>query len=105
MAVKATISMFVGEDVVLSFSPASSQVVTSIAGWTLLFTLRDVPGGTTQFTVSGVITNGASGIYTVTIPRASTLSLTPGTYDYDVSRTDSGSRAVIAYGSLVLAQP
>ena len=81
----------------------SSDVAVDMTGWALRWELYD-SAGTSKFTKttgSGiVIGNGADtgDRATVTIDAADTDALAAGTYHYELARTDSGNKIVLAMG-------
>lgn len=83
---------------------AAGTAVVNITGWTLAFTMRewwDQTGSATlsRTTATGItITDGAAGEATITFTKANTETLTPKTYVYDLSRTDSGQQSVLMVG-------
>jgi len=86
---------------------ADPPVVVNITGWEITFTLRRSAGAEealiTKTTTSGiVITNGAGGLFQVTIADTDTISLAPGKYVYDCKRMTAGSESVLVYGTLTL---
>jgi hypothetical protein len=96
--------MFLGEDVV---AVGTANEVTVCTGWALVALLRKYPNDATILFALGiatgiVITNGTTGIVTITIPAADTVGLTPGSYDLEFSRTDSGQNVVLARLSVTL---
>ena len=103
MATTATLRWFPGDDVSIRFTLTPP---TDITGWSLTFTVRNKPGGTTQFTKtvgSGIaLTDTGRGIFTVTINSADTSSLASGDYEWSVKRTDAGSNVVLSHGYLYL---
>jgi hypothetical protein len=104
MASLANISVYQGEDVVLTvtMSPA-----TAISGWTLQFTLRTQYGDPTALVTktigSGIaITDPVNGIFTVSLASADTADLGLRAYVYDIQRIDSGARTVLTIGNLTI---
>lgn len=103
MAVQQTISLFRGEDVLLTVVLTSGA---SVAAWSLAWYLRAEPEASgaplvTRSTGNGgvsVTPSGAAGVFTVTIPAAVTVGLPVGTYRYDLWRLDPGEEVVLAYG-------
>ncbi len=102
MGVKAPITVadnwFVGEDQVFEFTSVTSGAVDNISGWTLEWNLATAAGQTAILTVAGSIISASGGVFDVTIAAADTLTLEPGVYYYDVSRTDSTHNQVLAFG-------
>lgn len=103
MATLQNLTLFRGEDVLLEFTMDPEQ---AIAGWALAFYLRARPEYgddplVTRTTAAGgiVISDGAGGVFQVTIPAATTLALPIARYRYDVWRIDSGYETVLAYGA------
>ena len=101
-AVRQNLTVFQGDDFLLSASPASGQSPTSLSGASIGFSMRDVLGGTLYLTEAAVITTSASGLYTVTVGSAGTTAVEPGDYQYDISRTDAGNSAVHTIGVLTI---
>jgi hypothetical protein len=101
MSVSSQLSFFRGEDVALDFTQSPTEDVT---GWTITFTVKDVLGGTTQFTRSAAIVDGPRGRWRVSIASADTGSLPVGRYIWDARRTDPGNKATLADGFLDLRQ-
>lgn len=104
MASAANLSFYKGEDVVLTVTMTPA---TSIAGWTLQFTLRkqfgDAAALVTKTTGAGItITDAANGVFKVTVASADTAGLDLRAYVYDIQRTDTGSRTVLTIGNLTL---
>jgi hypothetical protein len=99
---------FRGEDKSIVFTIVQSDGTTpqNITGWTLTFRMATAQYGAAVITKTPTLTTPLSGICTVTLASADTSSLTQdGTdqvYYYDLRRTDSGSRAEIAYGTITV---
>jgi hypothetical protein len=91
MAAQAqTIAYYVGEDKEVTFTMSP---VEDITGWSITFTMRavfNVLPVLIQKTVGVGITilNGPAGVFRVQLLSADTVGLEPGTYLYDVQRTD-----------------
>lgn len=101
MSVTSHLSFFRGEDITLDFQMIPPVDIT---GWTLSFKVADSLGGTVQFTKTPTIVDGPRGIFRVTIASADTSSITVGRWVWDCRRTDSGSKATLADGTLELRQ-
>ena len=94
---------FVGEDKSLVFTITSGGGAQNITGWTIQFALGDVLSGTADVTKTASLTTPAAGICTVTIDSADTVGLdASATWYYRLRRTNAGSRAELAYGSVDL---
>jgi hypothetical protein len=87
----------------------------SISGWTVSFTVKTKLGGSTSIsktTSSGItLTNTGKGVLEVAIAAGNTSALTVSRslasgegYVWDLVRTDSGSRLVLARCELILEQ-
>ncbi len=100
VTVQQDLSMYQGEDVTITFPPASPG--GPISGWTLAFAVKSAPGGTVQFTKTPTITDGPNGIITVAIASADTASLAAGVYWYELRRTDPGAVTELTVGNLTL---
>ena len=109
MATLQNLTLFRGEDLTLTFTMDPAQAIT---GWALAFYVRARPeyGAAplvTRTTAAGgvTITDGPGGVFSVTVPAATTLALPISRYRFDVWRVDSGYETVLAYGPCdVLAQ-
>lgn len=87
---------------------ARMRTPRDITGWAISFTVATALGAAASITKTvgaGItITDGPSGIITITLAKSDTQSLTAGGYVWDVTRTDSGSRVCLARGELLLEQ-
>jgi hypothetical protein len=89
-----------GEDVLWIFTMTP---VTDITGWAISARVKQTPSDPTPLlTINASLTSPAAGVFTVSLPAASTTSLSAGTYAYDVWRTDGGSAAALALGTLTV---
>lgn len=94
---------FKGEAKGLVFSVVDANgAAVSISGWTIQFRMADVQGGSADITKSATLTTPASGICTVTIAAADTSGLLADDWYYTLERTNAGSEAVLAYGTITL---
>jgi hypothetical protein len=90
------ITVYQGEDVTLNFTMSPLEDVT---GWTLLFTVETDPETPKLIAVAGAITDGPNGKMAVTLDdTTSGTDQTPGSYTYDLWRTDTDSERVLAHG-------
>jgi hypothetical protein len=101
MSVTSQLTFFRGEDIALDFTQTPTEDVT---GWTIAFTVKDVLGGTTQFSKTATIVDGPRGRWRIGIASADTSGLAVGRYVWDARRTDSGNKATLADGFLDLRQ-
>jgi hypothetical protein len=98
--ITASDGFFIGEDKSLVFTIYDANgAVQNITGWTISWLLSATNSGTAILTKSATLTTPASGVCTVTVASGDTSGLTPGTYYYTLRRTNSGSKAELAYGS------
>ncbi len=88
-----------GTNPVFTFSPASS---VDIAGWTIVFYVRDYLGAVVLLTQAASITNSTVGDFSVTLTRDQLLALGAGTFWFSVERTDAGSEDDLAGGWLTI---
>jgi len=101
------LTMWKGED---ALATVAMSPVTSIAGWTVSFTMKRRRGDVTTVlskTIGAgvVVTNATSGIFTITLVAADTTpSDITGDYYYEINRIDGGSATVLAYGILSVRQ-
>jgi hypothetical protein len=95
-------TIYKGEDITLNFT---MDPVVNISGWTLSFSIRDLKltDAAADVTASGSVTSGAAGTFSVTLTAAQTASLDAGKYAWSVWRTDSGSSATLALGTLIIS--
>lgn len=91
MAKRADFPIFRGEDILLSCAMDPTENIT---GWTIAFY-------GVGLSIAASITDAANGLFTVTITRAQTAKLSPGSGKrYDIWRTNSGAEEVLTYGFL-----
>lgn len=107
--IKETDNWFKGEDKQFIFTVYQSDDVTlqDLSGWTLQWDLRQVPESSVSILskTPAIDADPATGICTVTIAAADTVSLAPGTYFHTLWRINSGSRSVLSHGNALLQQP
>ncbi len=105
MAVTKNIELFEGEDKTLVDSAATPPV--NITGWTLSFTVKidreDASPVLISKTVGAgiVITDASNGVFSITLTAADT-NITPGKYQYDIWRTNSGAETMLTEGVLTI---
>lgn len=94
-----TITCYRREDIAPTFT---MDPVENITGWTLLFSVAAQPNDTVKlFQKTPTITSGPAGTFQVAIANEDT-DREPGTYAWDVRRTDAGSERVLALGNFVI---
>jgi hypothetical protein len=104
MPQKADLEAFEGEDVVFPFviKNSAQTAVEDITGWAITLTVKTFfDQSTATLTKTATVTDGPAGLCQVACTRTN-LTLTPRTYAYDLSRTDSGSDSCLVYGYLHL---
>jgi hypothetical protein len=101
MSLTGSASMFRGEDVTLVYT---LDPVVDCTGWAIEWTLSLLFGGTAVITKTASTASGSDGIFTVALARSDTLTKAVATYNYEARRTDDGSNAVLAIGTLRLRQ-
>ena len=90
------------KDLVFTVLQSSGQA-QNITGWTITFRMATTQGGAAVITKSATLTTPSQGICTVTLASADTSGLSVDTtYFYDLRRTDTGSRAELAYGTILI---
>lgn len=98
-----------GDDWTLKLVLTSDGSVLDITGYSFWFTLKenidDADPGAVQVTAtpdtSGSPTEASQGILYITVPKASTDSLSPKTYNYDVQQVDgSGNVQTLLIGKV-----
>ena len=112
--IETTLTIYRGEDrafPLTAYLTSSKAVVREITGWTVNFVVRtrDNAPGTALLTVSCSLSGTFDAdpdvntqVATATLARATTLALPVGTYRYSFGRTDTGARAILALGDLVV---
>lgn len=101
MAAHNDFAWFRGEDILITFTMTP---LTDITGWTISAKVKTaVQEPTALLTIAGTVTSAAAGIFTVAVTAAqNTSTLAVGRYDYSVTRTDSGSVAVLSEGTITV---
>lgn len=101
MATHNDLSWWKGEDILLSFTMAPT---TDITGWTISLAVKpSLDAAASILTVAGSILSAAAGTYSISITAAqNTTTLSSGSYVYAVTRTDSGSVAVLSEGAILI---
>lgn len=98
---------FRAEDKAIVFTILQDDGTTpeNITGWTLTFRVAATLGGAAIIVKTPVLTTPLAGVCTVTLASADTSALTADTfYYYDLRRTDSGSRAELSYGTMLVQE-
>lgn len=102
MARSANVSVFRGEDPTISFTTYTTDTGTTpqnISGWTILLTVAKKRNSTDKLlSKAGSIVSESDGTFTVTIEDTDLDPIEPGTYFWDVWRTDAGSERCLGYG-------
>ena len=93
--------MFLGEDVTATVNPEVPG--GPITTWTLALNIAN-GAGVVVITKTPTIADGPNGIFTFNIAHADTGALGVGQYNYDVSRTDSGSDTVLLTGTITMSK-
>ena len=119
--------VFIGEDITIrcqmvKLNSSNDEVIEGdVSGNAYTFTLKGRPADSaaifTKTTSGGTITfdAGDTTAFPVELPGANTVivvaildtdldPLTVGEYDWDLKRTDAGSEAVVAYGTLTMTK-
>lgn len=79
---------------------ATNTAAINITGWTIVFTAR-LNDGRVLFSKACSIVVAGSGTYSFSLTGSDT-TITPGNYNADVWRTDSGSETIMAQGILTI---
>lgn len=95
------------ETKVLEFTIYQADGVTpeNITGYSITFEFcqNDYTTVYSKTVGSGIVlTDAVNGVLQVTVDPADTSALTPGVYRYALKRTDAGSEAVLAHGTVLL---
>jgi hypothetical protein len=89
---------FVGEDQTFEFLSLTGGRPDDITGWTVQFRMANKQGEPSVLTITAVLTDPVAGVFQIPTVSVDTASLEPEVYYYDVSRLDSGSNQVLAFG-------
>jgi hypothetical protein len=103
--ITAADGFFIGEDKSFVYTITSGGAAVNISGWTIQWAMSATQGGAAILTKTASLTTPAAGICTVVLASADTLALNTAQtadYFYRLRRTDTGSRAELAYGSVDL---
>lgn len=93
-----------GEDAQINWTIYTSSALAAaqdITGWTLevIIKRKASDSGATQVTSTTSLVTAASGLAKTVLASADTASL-DGDYDYDLWRTDSGSKTCLSSGTI-----
>lgn len=105
MAEIQNFTVYRGDDRLLTFTGTANG---SVAGWTTRFTARRTQSEADPPVVdlAGVIAEAGSGstpgIFTVTVPKATLLTLPPRSYSYSLKRVDVGAAATLTIGQMTV---
>jgi hypothetical protein len=106
MARTSSITIFRGEDISLAFTTYTTDTGTTaenISNWTLAFSVAESRNSTSKLiTAAGSITAAASGTFSVTLAATDTDNIAPGSYFWDVWRTDAGSERLLGKGTFTI---
>lgn len=104
---------FIGEDKTLPVTiyQADGTTAQNVTGWTISFLVKknqtdaDLSAKVTKTTVSGIaLTTPLSGLVTITVADTDTDAIAPGSYWYEIKRTDAGFETVLTQGACWLRQ-
>lgn len=101
MSIQSRMEMFRGEDVTLTFTMSP---VVNITGWAITWKMAERPGDTVLLTKTATLSDPTNGVFTVSLASADTAEMDAGLYWFDARRTDSGSKATLADGTIRLKQ-
>lgn len=104
---KTDLLFYAGEDGVIH---CQIMPVENITGWALKCTARKtlsvLPVLFTKIIAGGItITDAPNGKFDITILSADTTGVAPGSYFFDIQRTDAGFKSELGIGTLTIAQP
>lgn len=106
MARTQNLEVFRGEDITLSgtiYTTDTGSTPEDITGWTLVLTVAEARNSTAKLlTKSGVLVTPASGTFSVTIADTELDDIPPGSYFWDLWRTDAGYERVLISGAFNL---
>jgi hypothetical protein len=99
MPVVQSIKVYRGEDITLSFTMVPSRDIT---GWVISLTIaKNYNNPNKLIQVTGTVTSGPNGTFDVILTSAQ-LDIEPGTYVYDVFRTDPGNLRILSVGEFII---
>jgi hypothetical protein len=99
MPVIQTITVWRGEDITLEFTMVPARDIT---GWVISLTIaKNFNNPNKLIQVTGTVTSGPNGTFSVILTSAQ-LDIEPGTYVYDVFRTDPGFNRILSAGTFEL---
>jgi hypothetical protein len=99
MAIFSHLEFWRGEDIVLFFDMLPTADIT---GWTITFKIAETLTATPSVTKTATVTDGARGLFKVTLASADTSSLTVGRWVWDARRIDTGFKTTLAAGTIEL---
>jgi hypothetical protein len=106
MAAETTLTTpyYIGEDNVIHFTVFQSDrtSIQDVTGYT--FSLKILKSDAVVISNTPAIVVAANGTVDATLASADTSSLKPGIYEYYFRRTNSGSRTILAHGTLELLE-
>ena len=106
MAETQNLTMDRGDDITLEgtiYTTSAHTAAQDITGWTLLFTLAKRRNSTVKLiSKAGSIVTAASGTFTVAIDDIDTDDIEPGTYFWDVARTNAGYERTLVKGTFTI---
>lgn len=105
---QAITGLRVGEDWRIVFSPVAGAAEIDVTEWELVFTMGTTDGDDDVLTRSVeddgiVLTSAEHGLGYVSILRETTLTIAPGSYFYELRRTDAGHNKVLSYGPITVS--
>lgn len=85
-----------GDDWTLKLNITENGTVVNITGYEYWFTLKSnidtADPGQVQVSTIATGANATNGIVYINVPNASTYSVVPGTYNYDVQQIDTSNK-------------
>jgi hypothetical protein len=77
---------------------SGNDIPVNITSWIITMNIKNSPTGTSVLSASGVIIDGANGIYTLTIDKADLANLNSNaSYYYDIMEDDGGGNEFVRY--------
>lgn len=99
MPVVQSISIYRGEEVTLHFSMVPPRDIT---GWVISFTVaKNYNNPSKLFQITATITSGPNGTFDVIITSIQS-DIEPGTFVYDIFRTNPGFLRILSVGEFIL---
>jgi hypothetical protein len=92
MSATYNITINQNSDFIRSFQVKESNVILNITGYTFTASTKEATYSSTKVDFVTAITDGAAGVFTVSLTDTVTATMDPGTWVYDVLMTDTAGK-------------